>query len=219
MAKKDSECAVCGCEYERKYEYGFFTQCPKCGDEPLKDMQADRYRLALFRLISIVSTDPLRHWNCDVIGNKGNACSWGLCNETAALWPDAEDHMWPYSFRKHGRIAPLPRLDGQLCPLDKSMEEATTPVQLEKMDPQGCFYRCLAFSDNPKKLTRETVIANIHRLLTVYPEEGFPEVAKRTAERRLNAQKWCQERRQKETERRKKQEKHQGFWQRLSVGR
>lgn len=74
-------------------------------------------------------------------GCKSTSCTWGLCSDETAAWPDAQDHLWPDQFEKHGRVAPLYREHNQLCPLDRRPAGHT--------DPNGCFYTCMFFK--PRK--------------------------------------------------------------------
>jgi hypothetical protein len=81
-------------------------------------------------------------------GCKSTECSWGLCSGEKAAWPDAQDHIWPDQFEQSGRVAPLYRRPGQPCPLD----------QRESNGPSGCFWGCMFFQGDSRKLTQEKVI-------------------------------------------------------------
>jgi len=137
-------------------------------------MSSERYLLALKRIRkSIADGGPLQCCNSDVLGDKHNECSWGLCSDDPRHWPDPEDHLWPDKFVKDGRVAPKYLMVHQVCPLDRRM-------QTGNLDMNGCFWTCRIF--RPKKNptpTREQVleyydqaIQRIEGMLTVSGTEG-----------------------------------------------
>jgi hypothetical protein len=81
-------------------------------------------------------------------GEKYTICTWGMCSEDPKMWPEPSEHIWPYSFSKEGRVAPLDN-DEYPCPLDRRKREQS--------DGNGCFYTCRRFKPRPKDppLTRE----------------------------------------------------------------
>lgn len=102
----------------------------------------ERYQLALRRFREKIERgDVLYSYDDDTPGDKSMGCSWGLCSEAVADWPDAQDHTFPLDFIKRGRVSTLPTK--QPCPLDRRTDE-----QL-KLNQSGCFYTCRVF--NPKK--------------------------------------------------------------------
>lgn len=120
-------------------------------------MPKERYVAAMMRIRSRILLGLAMTAEDDTtIGSKSTACSWGLCSDDQASWPDAEDHLWPDQFAKHKRVAPKYLQEGQLCPLDRR-EPAEASLQ-------GCFFTCRVFK--PKKgdapLTRENVIKFYH---------------------------------------------------------
>lgn len=112
----------------------------------------ERYVAALERQRARIA-GGLKLDGCDdtTPGSKSTECTWGLCSDEKAAWPDAQDHLWPDQFEKHGRVAPLYRENHQLCPLDRRAAGNT--------DMNGCFYTCMFFK--PKKgesLAKEHVL-------------------------------------------------------------
>lgn len=107
----------------------------------------ERYFEALIRFRDQIQQGlKLEGWDSDIPGDKDTQCSWGLCSKDPMMWPDAEDHMWPDQFEKHGRSAPNYRTEDQFCPL--SQNKTTT----------GCFYDC-RFFQGKTRLTRDEALA------------------------------------------------------------
>ena len=112
-----------------------------------------RYIAALNRQLARIELGiPIQADDCTVPGMKSTSCSWGLCSDEVAAWPDAEDHLWPDQFKSQGRVAPLYRGVSQKCPLDR---RAT-----DEKDPNGCFYTCRVFSakKGDPAVTRDLVV-------------------------------------------------------------
>lgn len=87
--------------------------------------------------------------DCTVPGMKSTECSWGLCSNEQAAWPDPQDHLWPDQFPR--RIAPLYRQPQQKCPLDRA--------ELDDGPSSGCFFRCRFFSPEEPVPNRQQVIS------------------------------------------------------------
>lgn len=112
---------------------------------PLDNMPWPRFILALKRMKERISSglesklEDSNDW-----GDKYTRATWGMCSEDKEQWPDAEDHIWPYDFQKHGRVAPLHNQYYQYCPFDrdryKEVKEHDYPGSTS-----GCFYRCMLF--------------------------------------------------------------------------
>jgi len=110
-----------------------------------KDMYlTDERYLKLLRRIRATIAGGLEHRavNSDAQGDNYNNCTWGLCSDEAQHWPDAEDHLWPDLFTKHGRMSPKYLLPHQFCPLDKRF---TDPAPEGQGVIQGCFWSCSVF--------------------------------------------------------------------------
>jgi hypothetical protein len=69
-------------------------------------------------------------------GNKYTHCSWGMCSNDPAQWPDAGDHIFPVDFMDDQRVSPE-RQDQQPCPVQRDAETGGPHW--------GCFYRCRLF--------------------------------------------------------------------------
>lgn len=122
---------------------------PEIQVNDLDELPLDRWRLALARRLEIIKRDPLHAEDSTETGNKYTICTWGMCGEEKAAWPDAQDHTWPKQFEAEGRVAPLDRPEGRLCPMD-TRSEASDPEELFN----GCFYSCRIFQ--AKKNQRPT---------------------------------------------------------------
>lgn len=110
-------------------------------------MSNERYLAALYRQRDrIIAGEPFVAWDDDTPGNKDTHASWGLCNNDAAAWPDAEDHLWPDQFENNGRVAPKYRGQHQPCPIQT------------KGGATGCFYRCRIFKSQMGPKSRQTAI-------------------------------------------------------------
>ena len=104
----------------------------------LNRLPAERYQLALRRFRERIEQGlPLTAYDDDTPGNKSMGCSWGLCSEDPAAWPDAQDHTFPIDFIKRGRVSVLSA--SQPCPLDRRSEAQF------KAEVTGCFYTCRVF--------------------------------------------------------------------------
>jgi hypothetical protein len=125
------------------------------------DMPQDRYVAALERQRERIDAGlHFEMWDDETIGNKSTECSWGMCCEQPSLWPEPEDHIWPESFIRQGRVAPRRLADGQFCPFDR--REKPKP-DLEN-SPMGCFRRCMFFRPTTKRPDRA-------RALQLYDEQ------------------------------------------------
>lgn len=103
------------------------------------NMTKDRYVAAMKRQrLRIAQGLILRAVDDTTPGDKSTTCTWGLCSDEKAAWPDAQDHLWPDQFTKDGRVAPLYRKTNQKCPLDRRDNAVD--------DWNGCFYTCRVFS-------------------------------------------------------------------------
>jgi hypothetical protein len=97
-------------------------------------MSDERYLAALYRQRDrIIAGTSFEADDSDVIGDKYTHASWGLCSREKEAWPDAQDHLWPDQFTKHGRVAPKYRNEHQACPMQR------------KGGGSGCFYSCRIF--------------------------------------------------------------------------
>lgn len=102
----------------------------------VRKLTPDRVIAALQRLRARVLRLPLDGYDDTTVGNKSTECTWGLCSHAPDLWPEARDHIWPYSFLNEGRVAPLDIPAGS-CP----MQDMT-----RHRDGNGCFWSCKFFS-------------------------------------------------------------------------
>lgn len=163
MSEKVRNCIVCGAEYEPGE--GFPLSCPTClSDKRSLELPDDRYVAALEQLRRLVSGGlELRYYDCDAIGQKETWCTWGLCNNTKEMWPCKEDHLWPYSFETEGRVAPLYRKQGQLCPLEVPPDSPRIVEDWQRTS--GCFYRCRVFQKIDWPVNASDVIASIDKIL------------------------------------------------------
>lgn len=97
------------------------------------------YLAALKRLRALIADGlSFRSDDDDTPGNKSTSCSWGLCSDDRAQWPDPEMHLWPKQFISHGRVAPKYFHRHHFCPFDSQEGNLSN----------GCFYRCRHFQKN-----------------------------------------------------------------------
>ena len=117
-------------------------------------MSDERYLLALKRIRkSIADGGQLTFGNSDSMCDKHNECSWGMCSNDPAHWPDAGDHLWPDLFEKEGRVATLYFKPHQVCPMDRRMNNGNMDVS------DGCFWNCRVFrAGKGQKVTREQAL-------------------------------------------------------------
>lgn len=88
-------------------------------------MMDEQYLWGLTKIRELIAEGlPLEAWDSTEIGFKSTYVSWGLHDR---------EHVWPIGMPR--------RQDHQYCPLD-----------IEKREHTGCFYRCLAFR-NRSELT------------------------------------------------------------------
>lgn len=124
------------------------------GVNVLRKLTLDRWKLALQRMRALIAGGE-RYYedDSDEIGNKHTEFSWGMCSVDPRVWPEAEDHIWPTSFEKENRSAPLDRPRAHHCPMDRLPEGETSD--------SGCFYTCRVFQRHGKepRLSRADAIA------------------------------------------------------------
>jgi hypothetical protein len=97
-------------------------------------MSDERYLAALKRQRDLIASGyRFSAVDSNAPGDKFTEASWGLCSGERESWPDAEDHLWPEQFEKHGRIAPKYRSQHQACPMQR------------KGGGSGCFFHCRIF--------------------------------------------------------------------------
>lgn len=115
------------------------------------NMGEGRYQDALRRFRQrIVDGTDLETDDSDEIGNKHTHSSWGLCDDSEEMYPDANDHIFPADFLTRGRLTPRPVAEAdRRCPMDRN-----NPSKLERqigiVGRFGCFYRCRIFRPRPR---------------------------------------------------------------------
>lgn len=128
---------------------------PEIQINDLDRLTLERWLLALRRRLAYIRSGVrLQAEDSTAIGDKYTECSWGMCGEEPALWPDAQDHTFPLDFERHRRVTPLGRPKGQRCPLDR--------LSNGERDGNGCFYSCSVFqaSRTKPRPSREQAIAS-----------------------------------------------------------
>jgi len=91
----------------RNEEHNFTTESgnhPDTQVNVLKKLPIPRAILALYRLRQLVDKIGLDGHDDVTPGCHHMTCSWGLCNDTREMWPDAQDHVFPYDFLNDGQI-------------------------------------------------------------------------------------------------------------------
>lgn len=158
MARAKWQCSGCGATTGQDGWGVFCTTCNATRPTYLPDR---RYLAALERFRAAVAAGK-RLWGFDddTPGNKDMQVSWGLCHTDAAMWPDAEDHVWPFDFKTKGRSEPLSLSGLQPCPFDKGRDNPGA-------DLNGCFYRCEFFKRKRgvPRPTREEIVARYDVLI------------------------------------------------------
>jgi hypothetical protein len=104
---------------------------------------------------------PLVAEDSNAIGDKYTRCNWGMCDESADLWPDPDDHIWPDMFENNGRVAP--RGHGP-CPMDVRTD-ATMDSGEMLGDSSGCFYSCRIFQRKHMTPSRDEAVALYDRMI------------------------------------------------------
>lgn len=113
-----------------------------------------RYLAVLERLRALIAGGlPLGGYDDEGFGYKNTECTWGLCQQDKATWPDPQDYIWPDNPE---RIAPLSAPKGCRCPMDT---REVPKVQKSGGDiDYGCFYHCRFFQGKKSRLTREQAL-------------------------------------------------------------
>lgn len=113
------------------------------GREPINPGFGEgRWQDALRRMRDRIAGEiPLRLADSNTSGDKFTNCSWGMCSGDPEQWPDPDDHIWPVSFTREGRVAPRSQQDTQFCPMDRQDNK-----QAALFGPGGCFDRCRMFT-------------------------------------------------------------------------
>ena len=115
-----------------------------------------RYLAALERNRERIAAGlPFAKHDSEVTGDKWTEATWGLCSDSADLWPEAEDRMWPEQPVRaghlepdvNGRVTPKYRHDHQVCPMQTGGVSG------------GCFYRCLIFKRQLRSRDRDRALA------------------------------------------------------------
>jgi len=147
MNRYQWHCSGCGTT-EGQHERTVF--CGSCINSLPKHLPWPRYLAALRRFRDAIAQGlELDGYDDNTTGCKNTEVTWGLCSHDPALWPDAQDHLWPYSFTTQGRSAPIYRDKGQMCPFDAS-RDAEGP----EAEPSGCFHRCAFFKTRKLRAPR-----------------------------------------------------------------
>jgi hypothetical protein len=163
MNRYQWHCSGCGTT-EGQHERTVF--CSTCINALPKCLPWPRYLAALRRFRDAIAQGGLElsGYDDNTTGCKSTEVTWGLCSHDPALWPDAQDHLWPHSFTTEGRSAPIYRDKGQHCPFDANRDD-------QEATPSGCFHRCAFFKsrkapvpDKTEILARyDALIAKAHR--------------------------------------------------------
>jgi hypothetical protein len=106
-----------------------------------------QYDAALLRFQQAIKDGiVLSYFDDTTPGCKDTQCTWGLCDDSALMWPK-DTQLWP-----NGRTARKYLEAHQLCPFDKrAIKDATV---------NGCFYTCRVFQATKREPvpTREQAI-------------------------------------------------------------
>lgn len=113
-------------------------------------MGEGRWQDALRRMrATIARGSKLSAEDSTTIGDKYTTCSWGMCSDSDAQWPDPDDHIWPHLFERDDRVAPRAAPGG--CPMDKR-------TGTDEESRWGCFYHCRVFGKEIKKDDRKRAL-------------------------------------------------------------
>lgn len=127
----------------------------------------NRYLIALVRLREQIKNKPLIFDDCELTGNKNTYCSWGLCCEDIAVYPERKDWIWPNKQLTSDKVDPLPFHNlpslymedvkgiGQACPFEWNNTET------DRLS--GCFYRCRIFQE--ESINRKKALNLVNSLI------------------------------------------------------
>lgn len=100
-----------------------------------------QYEEAMARLKGVVEGggQSLQGFDDTTPGDKDTQCTWGLCGESASVYPAADMHSFPDLLP--GRLSPKYRKQNHRCPFEdpKAKDQAS-----------GCFHRCRFFQQGQK---------------------------------------------------------------------
>lgn len=120
----------------------------------LRVLPLRRYLAVLERLRALIASGiPLGGYDDEGVGCKNTECTWGLCQQDKATWPDPQDYIWP---DQPHRIAPLSAPKGCLCPMDT--REVPKVLTIGQERDGGCFYSCRFFKNRSGRPSRERAL-------------------------------------------------------------
>ena len=148
-------CAYCGKKHNN-WDTVFCDEHDNIDSRPDK-LTIEQNIQVLKNLRKYILEHDVECWNSDIVGDKGNECTWGMCNNRKEVWDKPEYHIWPYEFTENGRIAPI---DNKIrCHFDNG--DPNDPEWLH-----GCFYRCIAYMRGVP--SREETISMIDKIIAEY---------------------------------------------------
>jgi hypothetical protein len=146
------ECSGCGAVFSIGPKESFTVFCPVCTEKretTSRKLSLRSYLNALkVQRQKIVDGKKLSGFDDTTVGDKDTQVTWGMCHEDPDLFPDPEDHRWPYEFKSRGRYAP--KSMPHRCPFRRVPR--FNKGEVDKTSPDGCFYECAFFrGQKPQK--------------------------------------------------------------------
>lgn len=120
----------------------------------------ERYLVALIRLREQIKHKLLMFDDCQLTGNKNTYCTWGLCCQDIAVFPERKDWIWPNKQLTSDKVEPLHFSD------ELNETDQTCPLERDRSDKDryaGCFYRCRVFQG--EDMDRKKALNLINKLI------------------------------------------------------
>jgi len=120
--------------------------CENCINIGQRKMTGEQYfRWLFFNKNRIENNLSLVFWDDNTVGNKDMYCSWGMCSNDVASYPDVDywKHLGLTKIYDKTRIDIIDKKKHHVCPFDSRLGTS------ENMD-NGCFYTCKIFNNKIK---------------------------------------------------------------------